>query len=703
MINKNKSWEKIPEKVEGRKNQENLTNETKEKVENLTNLKNRVLREINKSWIPDLNFLFSEEALKVIPEILEEFLKIETEHFNELEKKDLKDINFVDLEDKTDLDYLYSIIDYLSDVSKNDLVKNIIEDFEPKYINLTNKYQFSEKLYNTYKYILENKSNLDNDQKIFLEKKVQKFELEWINLSNKNRAKLKEINLKLSKLANDFDNNVLNSKKEFSYLITNHTDIKNLPEETKNKALENAKKSNLEWYLFDANPNSYLEIMRYCENRKIRKDFLIARTSFASSWDFDNRPLILEILKLRKEKANILWYSTFADFNLVNKMAESPKQVFDLIWWINDKSKIKAISELEELKKYFNLDKIETYDYAFYLRKIKEEKYIFDEKELKKYFKWENVLNYLIKISKNLYWIELKSIEWKKYDNNVSFFEIYKWEKLIWYYILDAFYNKNKRAWAWANNLRYENGKWWKHQLPIITNICNFEKSISWDTLINMRDATTLFHEFWHALHRLFSSSKYPILNSYNIERDFIEVPSQLNENWISSKESLVKFAKHHETWEQISDELIKKVDELKTFSNWYYLIWQNIYSLIDMILHSCNPPESIEELDKIILEIEEKNSILKSQENYKIHTCFQHIFSAWYAAWYYWYMWAEIIESDIFEKIKEMWMFEKETWEKYINTILSQWSKKPTSEIFKDFMWRELDNEAFIRKSWLI
>jgi Zn-dependent oligopeptidase len=217
-----------------------------------------------------------------------------------------------------------------------------------------------------------------------------------------------------------------------------------------------------------------------------------------------------------------------------------------------------------------------------------------------------------------------------------------------------------------------------------------------------MRDVETLFHEFWHALHEMLSVSKYSELSWFWVEWDFVELPSQIHENWVSERKSLEKLSSHYKTWKKLDNSFLDKLDELKTFMSWVFVVRQNEFALLDMYLYSEEIPETIKKLDEKTLELSNKFWIFKRKENYKMYCTFNHIFGWGYAAWYYSYMWAEILEADIFEKIKEMWMFKRETWEKFLETVLGQWTKKPARELFFDFMWREVNNKAFMKRKWL-
>ena len=663
-------------------------------------LKQKVINELEKDTFPDLKLLFSDEVLDISLELLNKFLDEDKKKIKELLEVQNKDLVFDSFEDESKLDYFWSLLNHYQNIENTEKIRKIIEEFRPKLQDFWNEVAYSKDLYEKYLYVDKN-LDLDSEQKRIMFLRLKAFKDRWIDLSKEEQDRLKDLNKKLSKLSESFSNNIVDSEGEFEYLIWDLEKIKDLPKEvleiTRKKAEENWK----EWYLFDADPTSYQAIMKYCIDEKIRIDFAKANYSFASSWKYDNRENILNILKLKKEKSEILWYKNYAELSLNSKMAESPKQVFELIEWISEKAKIKAKNEIDELKKYFKLDEIKAHDLAFYSRIYKENEYEVDDKELKKYFEFENTISYLHNFVNKFYWIELKKIEFDSYDENIRIYEVYKDWKLISYYFLDAFYRKNKRPWAWADNLR-EKEYFPKTKIPVVVNVCNFQKSLTWKSTLSMRDVETLFHEFWHALHEMLSESKYSELSWFWVEWDFVELPSQLLENWVWDRESLKKLAKHVDTWNSINEELLNKLDKLKTYMSWIFVSRQNEFALLDMYLYSTEIPESIVELDEIVLNIINKYSIFKRWKDYKMYCSFGHIFGWWYAAWYYSYMWAEIIEADVFNRIKELWMFDRNVWEKLLKTVIWQWTRKKAEELFIDFMWREVDNKAFMERKWL-
>ena len=588
-------------------------------------------------------------------------------------------------------------------VNGTDQTREIINKFRPKLYDFMHEISYSRDYFEHLIYVNDN-CKLDSDQKRIMQIRIKTFKDRWIDLNKKDQEKLKKINKKLWKLSDVFSNNIVDDEKTFEYTITDFEVIKDLPKEVLEITLEAYNKKykfddeQKKWYLFDADPTSYGAIMKYCTSRKIRKDFETIRNKTASEWKFDNRKNILEILKLKKEKSKILGYKNYAELSLNSKMAESPKQVFSLVEWISKRAREKAEKELDTLKKYFKIKKIESCDVTFYSRKYKEEKYKIDDKKLKEYFELENVINYLHTFVKDFYSIEIKQVKKELYNDDVRLYEIYKWGKLISYYFLDPFYRNSKSSWAWANNLREKTFLWAK-KVPMVLNVCNFQKANSGKTTIYLRDVETLFHEFGHALHEILSESPHSELSWFWVEWDFVELPSQIHENWVWERESLEKLSKHIKTGKSISKAMLDKLDKLKTYMTWVFVARQNELTLLDMTLHSSDIPKNVKALDKKVLEIVNKYSVFKKSNDYKMYCQFSHIFAWWYAAGYYSYLWAEIIEADIFSRIKKMWMFDPKTWDKFLSTILWQWTRKKAPELFLDFMWREVENKAFMER----
>ena len=660
----------------------------------------KIINELQKNNFPNLEFLFSAEALKSATEVLKFLLKEEKKEFEEFLLKDDKTLRFESFDDEWLLDYYWSLLNHYQNVNNSDEMRKIIDWFRPELQDFWNYVAYNENLYKKTVYCYEN-TELNSDQKRSLELRIKGFKDRGINLEETQKEQLKSLNKVGAELSNTFSNNIVDDEAGFEYVIEDFEVIKDLPEDVLENAKNNAKEKGKTGYLFDADPTGYVAILKFCSDRNIRKDFEKSHNSFASKWKFDNREIILNILKNKQEKSKILGYKNYAEMSLNSKMAESPKQIFELIQWISKKAKIKAEWEQEELKQYFQLEEIKSYDVWYYSRKYKEEKYNLDEKELKKYFEYENVLNYLHNFVNKFLGLELKEVKVPVYHDSIKVYEVHRNGEQIAYYFLDAFYRKEKRGWAWADNLREKSNFGWNKKLPVVINCCNFLQSET--TLLTMRDVETLFHEFGHAIHEMVSQSELSELSWFNVEWDFVELPSQLLENWVSDRESLSQLAKHYQTGDSIPDDILDRLDDLKTYMTWAAVLGQNTFALLDMHLYSEEIPESIEKLDEKTLEIVNSYALNKRDSEYKMYCAFWHIFGGGYSAGYYSYMWAEILEADVFDKIKKDGMFDSEVWNKLIDTLIGQWTRKKAWDLFEDFMWRNVSNEAFMERKGLV
>lgn len=657
-------------------------------------MKKVLLEELNKESFPNLSLFIEKQALEDMPSLLEELLK---EKKNEIEKflqKKNEDILFEDLSDNSLLSYLWRILTHLNQVENNLKLRKIIEEFRPKIEDFYNELAYSKEYYNKILRIQSNLS-LNKDQKRILKLKIKAYKQRGIDLPDDQQLRIKQINKELSQTWENFKNNIVDDQSEFIYYFEDDSTLKELPK----IQLEKAKSLWKDWwYGIDAEPSLLLSIEKYCSDPKIRKYIYDKTQQWATKWKYDNRKNVLKFLWLSAEKAQILWYKNAWSMYMCDTMANQPETAEKFIREFSNKWKIKAQEEFKQLKQAFNLKTIEPSDVPYYVRKYKQKYYSIDEEKLREYFEFEHVLAWLHAFVKDFFWLELRPVDTHSKTQEKRY-KVYKDWKLVSYYALDAFYRKWKRPGARADYLR-EKQKW---KLPIVFNVCNFQKIENWATLLYRQDVETLFHEFWHAIHAMVAESDYPELSWFNVEWDFVELPSQLMENWVEERTSLSKLAKHYKTGEELPPEILDKLDELKTFMQWYFVTRQTEFALVDIHLYTNPVPNSIEKLDKEIIDVVNESSIFHRWEEYKMYCDFMHIFWNDYECKYYSYMRAEQLWADVFLKIKENGMFNPNIWKEYMNKILIQWTRKPANELFHDFMWRDVSEEALLKKYWLI
>ena len=675
------------------------------------NLKQKIITELERKDFPNLNFLYSDEVLSIASELLNDLLEEEKSDFKNRLKIKNEDINFEIFNKESKLWFFWSIINHLNGVNSSDKIREIIETFESTLTDFSNVISYSKRNYEMLEILFES-WRLDLEQEKIIKDDIKGYKVRWINLDKEKQDKLKKINLDLSDLSTKFSNNVLDSKKEFEYFLENDEFLKEFPESDLENAKNLAKSKNKEWYAFDSSWSCYMAILKYCSSSGIRKHFSNSHSSFASSWKFDNRENVLNLINLKDKKAKILWYKNYWELSLEFKMAKTPNEVIDLLTELSNKAKNKAIKEIEEIKDFFKLDKIESWDTGYYSRILKEKKYKLDDKKLKQYFEFENTKNALFKTVEKLYGIEMKKInplaplsggkgsstpdkgDWGVLAD-IEVYEVYKWTEFISYFVWDYFYNENKRWWAWADELR---DRFWNKK-SIVINVLNIVKSESWKTLLTLGEVETLYHEFGHGIHSMLSKSKYSDLSWFWVERDFVELPSQILEKWSTDILAINDVASHFETWEKLWDDMLNSLGKLKYFWTWGFVLGQNTYAICDMMFHSWEDFKDVDDLDKKFLEKVNSLSIFKKEENYKMYCGFSHIFSWGYSAGYYSYMWADIIVDEIWKVFRDNWIYNKEISSKFEKTILWAWSIKKAEEMFFDFMWREVKIDAFLEE----
>jgi len=667
--------------------------------------KQDLLQIISNPEMIDYALLRKEESLQLFPEVLDELLTEADEDFEALLKMPDSDVNYDTFMDPfftgdEVLSNLFKAVDSFNSTDSNDQTRKIIADFQPKLVDFQNKVSLNSDLYAKLKLI--ETQELSEDERRSLSLVIRDMEVAGVHLPEEKREQLKGIKRELSELSEKFSNNVTDSKAEFFYEIEDDTSLKDVHLEDLEAAREEAKKRDSKAeFVFTLSPPSYLAIMRYCEDEKIREIFHKANNTVATQGPKDNRGIALRILKLREEKAKLLGFNNFAEYILQERMAPSPEKVIEILKQVKAIAGKEAQKNVDGLKQYSGKPDFKEWDISFYAEKLKMEKYKVDEKMLRPYFALDNVLKGLFRLVKTLFDLDMKLIDMNEYAPGSKAYKVFHKGEHISYYFLDVYTRPAKRPGAWANDLRSgyikSNGE---KRLPIVINECNFPTpNGDKPSLLTHRDVETIFHEFGHAIHVMLSSQNLANLNGFNTEWDFVEAPSQILENWCWEHEVLSLFAKHYETSEVIPQETIDKLKDSKNFMSGLFLMRQNEFGFLDFLLHTEPVPDNVEALDKKCEAICNEYGALKKFEGYSMYTSFSHIFAGGYSAGYYSYVWAEIMEADMYEKAKEMGILSPEFGEKYVNEILAPGTKKPAMELFTNFIGGEPDIKALFKK----
>ncbi|KOF04386.1 peptidase M3 [Roseivirga seohaensis subsp. aquiponti] len=640
--------------------------------------------------------------------------KIEVENINKLgETPNFKNtVETLEFSGKQ-LDRASSIFFNLNSAETNEEMQAIAREISPLLTEFSNDILLNEELFKKVKFVYENedRTKLTAEQNTLLDKTYKGFVRNGALLNDDQKQKLRNIDVELSKLSLQFGDHVLAETNKYALVIDNEDDLKGLPDYAIEQAAQDAidKGHEGKWVITLDYP-SYVPFMTYAANRALRKELSIAFSSKAFKGDeLDNQETVKAIVKLRNERAKLLGYKTHADFVLEERMAESPKKVLDFLDEIQ-KHGIEAakndVKEVEDFaKKLDGIDKLERWDFGYYSEKLKMEKYSIDDEMLKPYFKLENVVDGVFQTAQKLYGLTFKkNDEIEVYHPDVTAYEVKneKGEHMAIFYA-DFFPRPGKRAGAWmtlfAGQYKDEKGD---HR-PLVSNVCNFTKpGKSKPSLLTFNEVTTLFHEFGHALHGMLSNVQYESLSGPSVYWDFVELPSQILENWCYEKECLDLFAKHYETGETIPESLVEKIKESANFLEGYQTMRQLGFGKLDMAWHG-QDNSSVTSVSDFERDILKNTEVLAPIDGTNMSCSFSHIFQGGYSAGYYSYKWAEVLDADAFEYFKENGIFNKEIANKFKDNILSKGGSEHPMTLYKRFRGKEPDVKALLRRAGLL
>ncbi|MBK7636451.1 MAG: M3 family metallopeptidase [Saprospiraceae bacterium] len=600
----------------------------------------------------------------------------------------------------------------LNSAETNPAIQKNVRDISPLLTEYNNDISLNEKLFARIKsvYNKKDKLKLDKESYILLDKTYKRFSRNGANLTPDKKDQLRAINKELSDLSIKFSENVLNETNDYSKQITDETQLSGLPVFVKEAAASAAKKAGKEGWLFSLQAPSYGPFMQYADNRGLREELFKAFNSRCAKGNKnDNNAIIEKVVQLRYNKAQLLGYNTWADYILEERMANTTTIVMDFLEDVRQYAEPAADRELKELMSFaksqgFADDRLQRWDFAYYAEKLKKEKFNINDEILKPYFKLENVLNGLFDVTNRLFGLTFKqNKEIKTWHQDVVAYEVYDASgKLMAIWYGDYFPRPGKRAGAWNNTLRsqwVENGKEYR---PHVVNVCNFSKPTETKpSLLTFGEVEILYHEFGHALHDMLAQGKYASISGTSVAWDFVELPSQLMENFVSEKEVLKLFAKHYETGEVIPDDLINKIRESANFMAATATLRQLGLGLIDMSWHSTIPSgKSVAEVEK---QADITHKLYPETSGYSVSTAFSHIFAGGYSAGYYSYKWSEVLDADAFDLFKEKGIFNKDVSASFRNNILSKGGSEKPLELYKKFRGREPKPEAMLKRSGLL
>lgn len=618
--------------------------------------------------------------------------------------------NTLDILDKSgeQLDIISSVLFNLNSAETSEELQEVAQKASAILTQFQNDVRLNNPLFLRIKNVYDKreKLNLDTEQLTLLEKEYKGFVKNGALLSESDKNKLREIDTQIAQLSLTFGEHVLADTQNFELHISEEEQLSGLPKSSIDAARYLAQEKNKKGWIFTLDYPSYVPFITYADDRELRKRMSLAfgKRGFQAN-ENNNEKTILSLILLRKTRANLLGYNSHADFVLENRMAKSLEKVTRFLDDLCDSALPFAKQEWREVENFakekLNLENLQKWDVAYVSEKLKQDLFDFDDQVLKPYFSLDKVLNGLFEIVQRLYGLQFKKTkEIVGYHKDVDCYEVFN-EKDEFYAILytDFHPRAGKRDGAWMTSYRSQS----KTQRPHISIVCNFSSPTkSHPSLLTFNEVTTLFHEFGHALHGMLANTTYKSLSGTNVYWDFVELPSQLLENWCYEKEALSLFAHHYESNEALPIQYIEKIKRASQFQEGLQTIRQLSFSYLDLSYHK----EDIEQIRSVKKHEDEQVGKLQftSQiEENNMSTSFSHIFQGGYSAGYYSYKWAEVLDADAFELFSEKGIFDSETANAFKEYILSKGGTEHPMDLYKKFRGAEPDPKALLRRAGLI
>jgi oligopeptidase A len=603
----------------------------------------------------------------------------------------------------------WSQVGHLNAVMNSPELREAYNDNLAKLTDFYSDLSQDERLYAKYKAIQSsaNFAKLNQAQQKIISNEVRDFKLGGAELAPKQKIRFKAISEELSKLASKFEENVLDTTNEFALYVEDLAELAGMPEDVLQTALEAAKKDEKAGYKFTLHFPSYLPALQYADNRPLREKLYRAYATRASEFgkpEFDNTPIITQILKLKLEEAQMLGFNNFAELSLATKMADTPKQVIDFLENLAKKAKPYAEQdrlELEAYAKQLGINELQAWDVSYVSEKLREDKYAFSDQEVKQYFPEAKVMAGLFKVIETIFGVFVQKTESPTWHENAHFYSITRHDgSLVGQFYLDLYARNNKRGGAWMDEAitrRIVDGKL---TTPVAYLTCNFSAPVgNKPALFTHDEVITLFHEFGHGLHHMLTEvNDYSVSGIKGVEWDAVELPSQFMENFCWEWDVLRHMTQHVDTGAQIPRELFDKMVAAKNFQAGMQTVRQIEFSLFDITLHSTFDPNGKKTSLDLIEEIRDQVAVVRPPKWNRFPNNFSHIFAGGYAAGYYSYKWAEVLSADAYSLFEEHGGLSAEAGQQFWQEILSRGGSRPAMESFVAFRGREPNIDALLR-----
>jgi peptidyl-dipeptidase Dcp len=610
------------------------------------------------------------------------------------------------------LDRISSILFNLNSAETNEKIQSIARDVSPMLSDFSNDIWLNEKLFKHVKLVYDQNresSTLNEEQTKLLENTYKAFTRRGALLNGKDKERYREISSQLSQLSLQFGENVLAETNDFKMHLTNEKDLSGLPNDVIDAAAQKAKSEEKEGWIFTLQFPSYIPFMKYADNRDLREQMFKAYSTRCNKGNKrDNNEIIKKTVALRLEKAKLLGYKNHAEYVLSDRMAQTPANVNKFLTELLESSLSFARKDINNVQDFARksgfTDALQRWDFAYYSEKLKTATFNVSDEMTKPYFRLEKVKDGIFDLTNQLYGLTYKqNKQIPVYNEEVEAYEVFDNDgSFLAVLYLDFFPREGKQGGAWMTSYREQHKENGKDIRPHISVVTNFTRPTSTQpSLLTYHEVNTFLHEFGHALHGMLSNVIYKSMAGTSVYRDFVELPSQIMENWALQKEWLQMIGKHHETGEAIPDELVDKIIEAGNFQSGYATVRQLSFGMNDMAWHTIENPvvKDVAEFEK---EAMKPTELLPKVDGSCMSTAFGHIFDGGYAAGYYGYKWAEVLDADAFDLFKQNGIFDKETALRFRENILSKGGTKDPMELYVAFRGHEPSIEPLLERSGL-
>ena len=608
----------------------------------------------------------------------------------------------------------------LTSAETNDTLQQIEMELSPKLSEYSATIRLNEGLFQRIKAVYDQRAKLklNKAQMKLLEDIYESFANNGANLSPEDKQTYRELTAKLSQLTLQYGQNVLKATNAWTMLITDEALLAGLNEDTKAMLRANAEAKGLDGWLLNLKPTTTIPVMQDLDNRDIRRELYMANVGRCIGGEFDNTAIIVEIVNTRLALANLFDKKTYAEKSLYKTMAETPANVFNLLDQLRDAYMPAAKEDVKEVEEYAKAHglyaKLQPWDFGYYSKKLKKEKYAISDDDLRPYFELESVKKGVFGLAERLYGIKFKENKnIQVYHPEVTAYEVFDEKgKFLAVYYADFHPRDGKRGGAWMNDFQPQYIKNGKDHRPHIVNVMNFTRpTADKPALFTYDEVRTFLHEFGHALHGMLTRCQYASQSGTNVPRDFVELPSQFNENFIDEKEFLNTFAKHYKTGELLPQELLDKMHASQTYLAAYACVRQLSFGYLDMAWHSLEKPfevnealGTVESVTRFSDKAMEQVQVLPTVPGTQMCCAFTHIFSGGYAAGYYSYKWSELLDADAFAvfkaaKKKSGTIFDKKTAKRFRQNILEKGGTEKAMDLYKRFRGGEPTIDALLER----